>query len=964
LTRNEVPSLTSVIEAAMSSAIERSLPELAGADPVIRRSEHADYQSNAALPLAKRARTSPVALAATLADSLGSDTGAPIAAVTVSGPGFLNVTVANSALWNQVAARLASDRLGVGTPETGRRTVIDYSAPNIAKEMHVGHLRTTIIGDSLVRVLGFLGGDVVRQNHLGDWGTQFGMLIQYLDEHPESAWHHDDLAAGTTAVSALDALYRAARVAFDADESFADRARARVVALQAGDEQTVATWRDIVAESEFAFREMYDRLGVLLTPEDSAGESFYNEWLPGIAEELADAGIAVNSDGALCVFSEEVTGPDGEPVPLMIRKKDGGYGYDTTDLATIRYRIRDLKADRILYIVDSRQSLHFRLIFEAARRAGWLTSDVDAVHAVHAAFGTVLGPNGKPFKTRSGDTVKLMSLLDAAVDRAREAVAEKNPQLTVAELDAIAEQAGIGAIKYADLSTSRTKDYVFDIDRMVSLNGNTGVYLQYAHARVCSILRKAGQETTALDPALRTRPSGTSSSPSTTSAPPSPKSATSANPTASAATSSNWPRRSLTSTRHARYSRPKKPYEPTGSRFAGSPHAPSARALTFSESRHQTGCNPARTNGSPLPPHSAPEAATTPERWIRPCRRAWAGRRAPRASVAARSPQRFGRGTRSREISHNAGLARFGVPPWRQSRNAPFAAHGRDRRALLDLTVHDMLTVGSRADRSAQPGASGVRSRAGSGFAVEKTEEHTAISSASAGHTATAFATGWPPPTAMFAARLAAVPVKIVIHGSHSGKVFPIQRASASGPCILRICRRSDMKVGRAHTGSVTLYDRANTPGSARGRGRCADHRPVRTRHPVCSPVDHSARGASTPCRYRFRRGLSGSHRTGFVAPSSILRHDESALCRLAYYLRGSTPRLGSVFLGSRKECRGIHRARFTGPTRRHPPGKRYEASLACAWDRPGCLVSSRDILWHSRGTSRRTSEHGSRTRR
>jgi arginyl-tRNA synthetase len=240
VTHNEVPPLTSRIEAAMSSAIDHALPEHAGADPVIRRSEHADYQSNAALPLAKRARTSPAALAAAIADILRSNTDAPITDVTVSGPGFLNLTVTDAALWNQVAARLANDRLGVGTPEQGRRSVIDYSGPNIAKEMHVGHLRTTIIGDGLARILGFLGGDVIRQNHLGDWGTQFGMLIQYLEEHPDNPWHHDDLAAGTTAVSALDALYRAARAAFDADEAFADRARARVVALQAGDEPTVA----------------------------------------------------------------------------------------------------------------------------------------------------------------------------------------------------------------------------------------------------------------------------------------------------------------------------------------------------------------------------------------------------------------------------------------------------------------------------------------------------------------------------------------------------------------------------------------------------------------------------------------------------------------------------------------------------------------------------------------------------
>ena len=505
MTDHEVRSLIGQVEAAVSAAIDRVLPEMAGADPVVRRSEHADFQSNAALALAKRARTRPAELATALSEALGAGAGAgtPLAGVTVSGPGFLNLNLAETALWQQVAARLAHPRLGVGLPEQGRRTVIDYSGPNIAKEMHVGHLRTTIIGDCLVRVLGFLGGEVIRQNHLGDWGTQFGMLIQYLDEHPGAAWHHDQLAEGTSAVSALDDLYRAARAEFDADPAFAERARARVVALQAGDEGTVARWKEIVTESEFAFREIYQRLGVLLEPGDADGESFYNSLLPEVVAELVTAGIAVESDGALVMFSDEVTGPDGDPVTLMIRKTDGGFGYDTTDLATIRYRIRDLKADRILYVVDSRQSLHFRLVFEAARRAGWLT---EGIEATHVAYGTVLGPDGRPFKTRSGGTVRLMDLLDSAVERARASVAEKAHELGPEELDRIAEQAGIGAVKYADLSTSRTKDYVFDVERMVSFNGNTGVYLQYAHTRICSILRKAGEVSAEIEPSLPLHP--------------------------------------------------------------------------------------------------------------------------------------------------------------------------------------------------------------------------------------------------------------------------------------------------------------------------------------------------------------------------------------------------------------------------------------------------------------------------
>jgi arginyl-tRNA synthetase len=367
---HEVPSLLDRVAAMVTEAIGRVRADLAGTDPVVRRSDRADFQSNAALALAKRVAVKPADLASDVVAALDVGSDSPIVSAELSGPGFLNITVSDHAVWGQVAARLADPRVGVGTPERGRRTVVDYSAPNIAKEMHVGHLRTTIIGDSFARVLGFLGADVVRQNHLGDWGTQFGMLIQYLDEHPDTAWHHDELGDDTSAVSALDALYRSARAEFDADAEFADRARSRVVALQAGDPGTIAVWQDIVAESERSFRAIYDRLTVLLTPEDSVGESFYNAMLGDTVEELVDAGMAVESDGALVVYSREVTGPEGRPVTLMVRKRDGGYGYDATDLATIRYRIHDLKADRLVYVTDSRQALHFRLVFEAARRAG------------------------------------------------------------------------------------------------------------------------------------------------------------------------------------------------------------------------------------------------------------------------------------------------------------------------------------------------------------------------------------------------------------------------------------------------------------------------------------------------------------------------------------------------------------------------------------------------------------------
>ncbi len=477
-------ALQDVAADAVTRAMHATLPaELADADPLVRRSDHADFQSNVSLSLAKKAGRKPRELAEQLAAELGSS-------AEISGPGFINLTVSDESVWRQVAARLADERLGVGTPELGRRTVIDYSGPNIAKEMHVGHLRTTIIGDALARLLDHLGAVVIRQNHLGDWGTQFGMLIEYLDTHPDAKWRTEDLAEGDSS-SALDALYKLARAEFDADPDFADRSRQRVVALQAGDEATLAAWRELVAESQKAFQAIYDYLGVLLTPEDSAGESSYNRYLDEVCAELERAGVAVDSDGALCVFFADITGPDDQPVPLIVRKSDGGYGYATTDLATLRYRVQELKANRILYVVDARQALHFRMVFDTARRMGWLTDDVSAEHI---SFGTVLGPDGKPFKTRSGGTVRLVELLDDAVAKARAEIETKPHTLGPDELETVARQAGIGAVKYADLSTSRTKDYVFDPVRMVSFTGNTGVYLQYAHTRIASILRKLGPE--------------------------------------------------------------------------------------------------------------------------------------------------------------------------------------------------------------------------------------------------------------------------------------------------------------------------------------------------------------------------------------------------------------------------------------------------------------------------------------
>lgn len=476
--------LAAVAAAAVTEAMSAALPpEVAGSDPLVRRSDHADFQSNVALSLAKRLGQPPREVATAVRDRLADEV---IASSELSGPGFINIQLTDRSVWSQLDGRTGA-RLGIGRTLFGERVVVDYSSPNVAKQMHVGHLRTTIIGDALVRVLGFLGAEVIRQNHLGDWGTQFGMLIQYIDEHPEAKWHQRELGGDAGAsIAALDALYRQAREKFDADVDFADRARARVVALQGGDGETFAVWQDLVEESQRSFQALYDRLGVLLVPDDSDGESFYNPYLDEIVEELSDAGILVESNGALCVFFDEFKGPDGDPVPMIVRKSDGGYGYAATDLATIRYRIHKLEVTTILYVVDARQAQHFEMVFATARRAGWLT---DEVRAIHVPFGTVLGPDGKPFKTRSGSTVPLAELLDAAVERAHDVVADKAHDLDDATLDAVAEAAGIGAVKYADLSNSRIKDYVFDVEKMVAFNGNTGVYLQYAHARVKSILR-------------------------------------------------------------------------------------------------------------------------------------------------------------------------------------------------------------------------------------------------------------------------------------------------------------------------------------------------------------------------------------------------------------------------------------------------------------------------------------------
>jgi len=444
---------------SLPALLDARLRAVTGVDPEMRpatKPQFGHFQSNVALRLAKEQKRPPREVAADIAAQLDvSDLCEPL---EIAGPGFINFRIRADVLAQAATAVLEDPHHGLSRTSHPQRVVIDYSAPNVAKQMHVGHLRTTIIGDCFNRVLTALGHEVIPQNHIGDWGTQFGMLVEHI------------LEAGID-VTALDLagaeqLYKDSKKHFDDDPGFATRARARVVKLQGGDQETLAIWRQLIAVSLTGFNAAYQRLGVLLTDADLAGESTYNDALPEVAADLAERGIAVVDDGALVLWVE------GFDAPLIIRKSDGGYGYDTTDMAAIRHRVRELKADRIIYVTDVRQSQHFQELFEAARKAGYLPEDVEAQHV---GYGMVLGPDSRPFKTRDGGTVSLTSLLDLAEQ-------EATPEIALA------------AIKYADLSGAIHKDYVFDAERMVQTTGDTGPYLQYAHARICQILRRAEAE--------------------------------------------------------------------------------------------------------------------------------------------------------------------------------------------------------------------------------------------------------------------------------------------------------------------------------------------------------------------------------------------------------------------------------------------------------------------------------------
>ncbi|MFG2298875.1 arginine--tRNA ligase [Streptomyces sp. NPDC048603] len=502
-----VPSLASSVNQRVAAALVSALPEAGAADPLLRRSDRADFQANGILALAKKAKANPRELATTVVEGL--DKGGVIEEIEVSGPGFLNITVADRAIVETLAARAADDRLGVPVNENAGTTVIDYAQPNVAKEMHVGHLRSAVIGAAMVEILEFTGEQVVRRHHIGDWGTQFGMLIQYLLEHPHELDHKaadtDAEASGEEAMSNLNRLYKASRALFDSDEEFKTRARARVVDLQAGDEETLALWQRFVDESKIYFYSVFNKLDMDIQDPDIVGESGYNDMLVETCRLLEESGVAVRSNGALCVFFDDVKGPDGNPTPLIVQKSDGGFGYAATDLSAIRDRVGNLKASSLVYVVDARQSLHFKMVFETARRAGWLNEDV---HAHQLAFGTVLGADGKPFKTREGETVRLVDLLDEAVDRATAVVRDKAEKVGLSEQEIVenGQYVGIGAVKYADLSTSAARDYKFDLDQMVSLNGDTSVYLQYAYARIRSIQRRLAEVAPKAHPELPLAP--------------------------------------------------------------------------------------------------------------------------------------------------------------------------------------------------------------------------------------------------------------------------------------------------------------------------------------------------------------------------------------------------------------------------------------------------------------------------
>jgi len=498
-------SVLDALNGQLQTAMQRAFPGHHQPDPQLvpaSKPEFGDFQANGALPLAKPLRQAPRQIAAAIVDQLAADPGfaALCEPPQIAGPGFINLTLRPERLCAEVAARLGDPRLGVprvaeagtGAGRDGAPVVVDFSSPNIAKEMHVGHLRSTIIGDCLARVLEFRGHPVLRLNHVGDWGTQFGMLITHLKQvAPEALEHPDAVDLGD-----LVAFYRQAKARFDEDDAFQATSREEVVKLQGGDPLSLKAWGLLCEQSRREFQTIYDQLDIALS---ERGESFYNPTLQAVVDDLRAAGLLVVDDGAGCVFLEGVRGKDGQPLPLIVQKRDGGFNYATTDLAAIRYRFAAPPAGdgagRVIYVTDAGQASHFAAVFQVARRAGWIP---DGASVEHVPFGLVQGDDGKKLKTRSGDTVRLRDLLDEAVQRAeadlRRRLAEEGRSEDDAFIEQVATTVGLAAVKYADLSTNRITNYQFSFDRMLALSGNTAPYLLYAVVRIAGIARRGGDQ--------------------------------------------------------------------------------------------------------------------------------------------------------------------------------------------------------------------------------------------------------------------------------------------------------------------------------------------------------------------------------------------------------------------------------------------------------------------------------------
>lgn len=480
-------TISHLLDHIVSTAMQQAgAPETAPA--VIKpsgRPEFGDYQANGVMGAAKQLKMNPRELASKVVDLLAIDDMAE--KIEIAGPGFINIHLKDSWLAEQITNNLSQDRCGIEKTTTPENIVVDYSGPNLAKEMHVGHLRSTIIGDATARVLDFQGHKVIRQNHVGDWGTQFGMLIAHMVSQ-----NKDDLSLK---LSDLETFYREAKIRFDEDTDFAETARNYVVKLQAGDQECLTLWQQFIDTSLQHCEEVYSTLNVLLTRDDVKPESSYNDDLPNVIKDLDAAGLLTEDAGAQCVFLDEFKGKDDKPLPAIVQKSDGGYLYATTDLAALRYRSNTLNASRIIYFVDARQSLHLNQVFTISKKAGFVP---ESTSLEHMPFGTMMGKNGKPFATRAGGTTKLIELLQEAEQRAYELVSAKNPDLEEDERQHIGKVIGICAVKYADLSKNRISDYIFNWDSMLSFEGNTAPYLLYAFARIQSIFRKAGNfDTTA-----------------------------------------------------------------------------------------------------------------------------------------------------------------------------------------------------------------------------------------------------------------------------------------------------------------------------------------------------------------------------------------------------------------------------------------------------------------------------------